>query len=233
VLSTECPGAVAYAWLGASGGLRDRVASLLGGSGSTYAISGFKVGTSSSTSFWAAWNKVKYADAYQLVVSKSSSFSPHSTIVTPSTSRTVKSLKPSTTYYVKVRGLKPNGKPHTPFSGVLKIKTKAAAGSTPTPTPTESGTTKVDPPDNFKVIDRTATSVKTAWSKVSGAAKYQVQLSTSSSMTDPVTQPSKDLDERFEELTPGKTYYLRVRALNSDGKALTGWSNLKTTTPTS
>ena len=35
VVSTECPGAKAYAWLSASGGLRDRVAGVLadGGSG--------------------------------------------------------------------------------------------------------------------------------------------------------------------------------------------------------
>ena len=238
VLSTECPGAVAYAWIGASGGLRDRVASLMGGSGSSggkYVISGFKLRALSSSSFRASWNSVKYAKSYQLVYSASSNLHPHSTISTPSTSRKVSNLKPGTTYYVEVRGMKPNGKAHTSFSTVLKVKTNATpkTGSTPTPTPTESSATTVDPPANFKVTDRTSTSVKAAWSTVTGAAKYQIQLSTASSMTDPVTQPSKDLNERFEALTPGKTYYLRVRALKSDGKALTGWSSLKTTTPAS
>jgi len=52
-------------------------------------------------------------------------------------------------------------------------------------------------------------------------------------MTDAVTQPSKDLNERFDGLTAGTTYYLRVRALKSDGKALTGWSTLKTATSAS
>jgi hypothetical protein len=238
VLSTECPGAVAYAWIGASGGLRDRVASLLGGSGggssSKYAITGFKLRALSSSSFRASWNSVKYAKSYQLVYSRSSDLHPHSTISTPSTSRKVSNLRPGTTYYVEVRGMKPNGKAHTSFSTVLKVKTNGAPKPSPTPTSTPSGsTTKVDPPANFKVTERTSTSVKAAWSKVTGAAKYQIQLSTSSSMTDPVTQPSKDLNERFEALTPGKAYYLRVRALKSDGKALTGWSSLKTTTPTS
>jgi hypothetical protein len=237
VLSTECPGNVAYAWLGASGGLRDRVASLLGGS-SGYTITGFKVGTSRSTSIWARWDKVKYADKYQLVVSTSSSFSSHSTIVTPSTSRTVTGLKPSTTYYAKVRGLKPNGKAHTAYSGVLSIKTKAAASSSSSDSGSDSGSsdsgaTSSGAPANFKVTSLTSTMIKTAWSSVSGAAKYQVQLSKSSAMTDPVTQPSSDRNEKFDKLKPGTKYYLRVRALKNDGKALTKWSTLSATTPAS
>lgn len=245
VISTECPGEVAYAWLGASGGLRDRVAALMGSSsggssssGGKYVITGFKADTATSTSFWARWNTVKYADTYQVVVSKSSSFQPRTTYITSSTKRIVPGLTPSTKYYVKVRGLKPNGKAHTLYSGTVSITTKAAAAKssatstpTPIPTPTESSSTKPSPPAGLAVAERSATEIKATWGSVSGAVNYQIQASTESSFDSPVTQPSTDLDERVKNLKSGQTYYLRVRALKSDGKALTAWSKaVKTST---
>ena len=81
-VSTECPGTKAYAWLSASGGLRDRVADLLaggnssgGGSTGTAVPTGLHSTAQTSSSLTFGWNTVDGAPRYRIQLSTSSSMS--------------------------------------------------------------------------------------------------------------------------------------------------------------
>jgi hypothetical protein len=221
VISTECPGAKAYEWLGAKGGLRDRVEKIMSGNWQP-PVSGFKLDSVSSTSFTAHWDKHKDAGTYELRVSKKSDFKDRDSFRITSTSQKVGGLKPSTTYYAKVRVLDKNGHEKAHFTDVKSIKTK---GDDKSSDDDKSKDDKPkDAPSGLKVDKKTTSSVKVTWKSVSDAAKYEIQLSKSEEMKDPLAQGSKNLKESFEGLKAGTKYYLRVRALKGDGKALGDWS---------
>ena len=82
VVATECPGAKAYAWLSASGGLRDPVGDLLaggssggGGSTGTAVPTGLHSTAQTTTSLTFVWNTVDGAPRYRVQLSTSSSMS--------------------------------------------------------------------------------------------------------------------------------------------------------------
>jgi len=216
VVGTECPGAAAYAWLGAKGGLRDRVAQILSGGSSPDQVTGLKVGALSSKSISVRWDRYKRSAKYELQVTEVRNFSRKRTYILSSTGRNANGLKPAGTYYVRVRALDKNGHQRARFSDVQSIKTKGKSSSD------DDKSKKA--PAGFKVDRKTQSSVKVKWESVSGAATYEVQLAKSTEMKDPKSQSSKNLKESFKGLRTGTKYYLRVRAVKSDGKALSDWS---------
>jgi hypothetical protein len=218
VISTECPGAVAYAWLGAKGGLRDRVQKILGGgSSSPSRVTGLKLEKLSPTSISVRWDKYKDAAKYELQVTRIKDFSRKSTYKITSTSQKVNGLRPSTWYYAKVRVLDKNGHEKARFTDVKSIKTEGKSSS-------DDNASKKSPA-GLKVDKKTTSSVKVKWKSVSGAAKYEVQLAKSTKMKGPKSQSSKNLKESFKGLGSGTKYYLRVRAIKGNGKALSDWSD--------
>jgi len=215
VKSTECPGAKVYAWLSASGGLRDRVERLLatgsGGATGSAVPTGLKSTDQTSSSLTFAWNRVDGAPRYRVKLSTSSSMADPTYHGTTSTSETVTGLKPNTKYYAKVRTIKDDGTSLSSYSSVISATTKAV-------------------PTGLKSTDQTTTSLLFAWGKVPNAAGYRIKLSSSSSMTNPVYKESPDLLERFYGLTPGRKYYAQVRALKSDGSGLGAYSSVVSAT---
>ncbi len=135
VVSTECPGAKAYAWLSASGGLRDRVAAqLAGGSGSTShdVPTGLAVTDTSTDSLTFAWNAVEGAPEYRIRLSTSSTMSNAVERMSVGLDEKFSGLKPDTKYYAQVRTVDENGAPLSDYSAAVSATTsKASSGIQP------------------------------------------------------------------------------------------------------
>ncbi|WP_082582142.1 SpoIID/LytB domain-containing protein [Aeromicrobium sp. Root236] len=139
VVKTECPGAKAYAWLSASGGLRDRVASALAGteSAATATIGGRAATNVTSTGFDLSWTAYPGATRYQVHVSTSST-QPTTcgtscrTITAPSTGTpklAVRDLVAGKTYYAWVRAISSAGKAITVWQSTPKTVKLATAAT--------------------------------------------------------------------------------------------------------
>ena len=132
VKATECPGAKAYAWLSASGGLRDRVEDRLaggssgGGSTGTAVPTGLKSTAQTSTSLTWVWNKVDGAPRYRIQLSTSSDMSNATYYRSVSTDEVISGLKSNTKYYAKVRTIKDDGTNLSPYSAAVSATTKVA-----------------------------------------------------------------------------------------------------------
>ena len=208
VVSTECPGAKVYSWLSASGGLRDRVEDLLasgggggGGGGDAPATpTGLKSTNQTTSSLTFAWQAVDDAAYYYIALSTSSSMSDAVKLKSTGLDETFSGLKAGTKYYAQVRTTGTNGL-GSPYSSTVSVTTDSTG----------------DIPTGLKSTDQTASSLKFAWNKVNGAAYYWIKLSTSSSMSNPVSQKSTGLDENFTGLKAGTKYYATVRATMTDG----------------
>ncbi len=141
VVATQCPGQKAYNWISASGGLRDRVESILAQSGGAIpsSVEGLAVSGVSSTGATVSWDAVPTAVKYRLYVSPSSSMpgkcEPYCSVVVPSDldapSRVLSGLTSGGTYYVKVSAINGAGKTITAWqSSPLKVQLGATNTST-------------------------------------------------------------------------------------------------------
>src|SRR5688500_1305595 len=132
VKSTECPGAKVYAWLSASGGLRDRVEDLLasgggGGGGDTKPATptGLRSTAQTSSSLTFAWNAVNDASHYWIALSTSSSMSNPVKMKSVGLDEKFTGLKPGTKYYAQVRTTGTNGL-GSPYSSTVSATTKTS-----------------------------------------------------------------------------------------------------------
>ena len=131
VVSTECPGTRVYAWLSASGGLRDRVEDLLasgGSSGSTGTAvpTGLKSTAQTASTLTFAWNAVSGAPRYRIQLSTSSSMADATFHRFYGTSGTIEGLKENTKYYAKIRTIEDDGTDLSPYSSAISATTKIA-----------------------------------------------------------------------------------------------------------
>ncbi len=213
VVGTACPGQYAYAWLGASGGLRDTVARILAtGGAATPTIGGFHATVRGPSVIDYDWNAVKGAAKYQLVVSRSSKWSKGLVRSVAGTQTRVAGLGAGTTYYAKVRALRSNGTALTSFGITLRRTT-----------PPPPGTAGI--PKNLRVVGRSASHLTYAWNAPSGATTYQIRLSRSKSMTSSSAKKMTSTRARFTGLSAGTLYYAQVRAFNKHGSVLGVWSS--------
>ncbi len=230
VVSTECPGAAAYAWISASGGLRDRVESELADAGEPIpsSVEGLAVSNVSSTGATVSWDEVPTAVKYRVYVSPSSSMpgscEPYCSVITPSDlsapSHVLSGLKSGGTYYVKVSAINGAGKTITGWQS-SPLKVQLSAGSIPSSV------------EGLAVSNVSSTGATVSWDEVPTAVKYRVYVSPSSSMPgscEPycsVITPS-DLSAPSHVLSglkSGGTYYVKVSAINGAGKTITGWQS--------
>jgi SpoIID/LytB domain protein len=210
VISTDCPGRYAYAWLGAPGGLRDRVAQLVRGSAPP-PLTGFHSAVRGTSAIDYAWNPVKNAPRYQLLISRSSTLSgATSRIVGPNRVR-VSGLVAGAAYYAKVRALSSTGGGKSEWSPVIARRTS--------PPPGPGGV-----PQAFHLSDRSATALKFVWNSVPGAVRYQVRVSRTSSMAGYGAMSVSGRTVTFTKLSPRTTYYAKVIAYGRDNTLLGGWS---------
>jgi len=165
-----------------------------------------------STGFTVNWLAVSGATSYKLDVSTSSTFATYFTqdLTVSGTSQAVTGLSPVTTYYARVRAVNSGGTSSSSSNGTQA--TTASAPSVPA-TPT------------FSSVSSTGFTVN--WLAVSGATSYKLDVSTSSTFATYFTQDLtvSGTSQAVTGLSPGTTYYARVRAVNSGGTTSASSSN--------
>ncbi|MGA9365007.1 MAG: T9SS type A sorting domain-containing protein [Bacteroidota bacterium] len=163
-----------------------------------------------------SWNASTGAASYQLQVSTSSSFT--TTVVNQSgitaTSYAVSGLTNNTVYYWRVNATNAGGT--SAYSTARNFTTIVAAPSTPTLSSPSTGATGVS-------ITPTL-----SWNASTGAASYQLQVSTSSSFTTTIVNQSGITATFYavSGLTNNTVYYWQVNATNAGGTSAysSNWS---------
>ena len=103
----------------------------------------------------------------------------------------------------------------------IKPTNKPEIKTTKKPEPT----TTVERGTNIKAKNIKKKAIKLTWRKTLNAKKYQVQYSTKSNFKKSVTKTTTKLKYIIKKLKKGKTYYIRLRAVN--GKKISNWSKVK------
>ena len=155
------------------------------------------------------WAKVEGAKSYDIyrATSKTGKYARLSgaTVL----NYTDKTAKPGTTYYYKVKALGVDSSANSIFSNVVSRLAKLA-----TPTVTLSNVASTG-------------KIKVSWTKVDGAAKYQVQRATSKNGTYSVVKTTTSLSYTDTNTTAGKTYYYKVRAVHTNTNANSAYTAYK------
>lgn len=185
------------------------------------------VGTTTATLNWSAPsdNGGVALNGYRVQYSTSPTFASGNVTTNEGTalSKAISGLTPGTTYYWRVAAkndVTDEAGSWGVYSGTASFTTVATTAPTAAPT-------------NYRISSATTSSVTLAWNAVPPANNgnspitgYTTQLSTSPSMTSPVTYNGAGLTAPFSGLTPGGTYYSRTAAVNAVG---TGpWTAVKT-----
>jgi hypothetical protein len=178
------------------------------------------VGLASSTTLTFAWNSTPGAVAYRITFAADRTFA-HPTIIsrTTKTRHTFTQLVKNHIYYVIVNPIDAGSNVH---------KADIWLGD---PLGTVAG--RPGYVNNLHATNRTSTSVTLAWAPLlfASGTEYQVQLSRTSSFSSYRTKWSLhgNTTLSFSNLSPGTTYYARVRARNVSHTYTTPWSGIKTT----
>jgi len=169
-----------------------------------------------STGFTVNWGAVSSATSYKLDVSTSSTFASYFTqdLTVSGTSQSVTGLTPGTTYYARVRAVNSGGTSASSSNG-----TQATTVSVPSAPATPT----------FSSVSSTGFTVN--WVAVSGATSYRLDVSTSSTFATFATQDLtvSGTSQAVTGLSPGTTYYARVRAVNSGGTSASSSNGTKAT----
>ena len=190
--------------------------------------SGLRVDDSSATALSLNWNDVEGAPAYRIQLSTSSSMANSEYFRFSESVGTVTGLREGSRYFAKVKTITSDGANLSPYSDPAVPAATTALASTQA-IPSSVG--------GLAAGNITSTGATISWNPVSTATRYRVYWSKSSSMPgscEPnckvitpasLTNPSQTLGQIMSPTQPtaGGTYYLKVSALNSAGKTITGW----------
>lgn len=179
---------------------------------STYA--GSNIGT---TSFTASWTSRTGATSYDLDVSTSSSFtsfvSGYNGLNVSTTSQSVTGLSSATRYYYRVRAVNSSGESSNSSSRTVY--------------------TIPDTPVMDDASSHTQTTFVVSWDAVARADSYRLDVSTSNLFFTYVTGYQNltvtGTSQTVSGLTPGTTYYFRVRAYDTAGSTTSGNPSAKST----
>ncbi len=191
-------------------GYSEAVSGATGSSAAPVPPAGLKVVGQTGESVSLSWGAVADAVEYRVMYSPNADMSGAKYWRFPSTSGTVKYLKPGTTYYFKIRALKSGGSSLTGYSEAVS----GATGSSAAPVP----------PAGLKVVGQTGESVSLSWGAVADAVEYRVMYSPNADMSGAKYWRFPSTSGTVKYLKPGTTYYFKIRALKSGGSSLTGYS---------
>lgn len=146
-------------------------------------------------------NKVSSANGYRIYRASSSNNIFKYIGSTNSTTYTDKKVKSNSSYYYKIKAYKSSdsGKENSKLSKTVSV------------TPTLAKTSYISANGASKSV------ISIAWSKVSGASKYNVYRSTTKNGTYSYLGQTKTNSYKNTGLASGKTYYYRIRAIKSVG----------------
>jgi hypothetical protein len=155
-----------------------------------------------TTSFNVSWGSVSNATSYRLDVSTDlfrTFVSGYENLTVNGTTQSITGLTPGTTYYVRVRAV--NNKVIGPNSSILIQSTVTVAPNQPT------------------ISNVTVETFTASWNNVIGASSYRIDVATTSNFTSGFVtgynnQTVTGTSINVVDLSPGTTYYVRVRAVN-------------------
>lgn len=150
------------------------------------------------------YKAISGAKGYEIVYAKNSAFTSGKKTTTSTSSKiSVKGLESGTAYYVKVRAYKLDSTGKKVYGSYSSAKSYKTAPSAPKITKITGGDKKIT----------------VAWSKVTGASKYQLYMATSKTGTySRVAEVSSGTTSYTKTgLSPARNYYFKVRAYNTSG----------------
>jgi endonuclease/exonuclease/phosphatase family metal-dependent hydrolase len=169
-------------------------------------VSGVSLRINSSQSITVSWKAAAHASRYSVIRALNSSLTSgkkqYASVT--GTSYTISDLSPGTVYYF-----------------VVQASNSRGYGTKSTPV---AGKTHLLIPSVSSIAVLSSTSLKSTWTRVTGATKYTVEYSTSSSMSGAHAATITSSSTSFGSLKSGTYYYFRVRA--TDGHYTTGWSKI-------
>ena len=191
---------------------------------------GLVVSGQTETSVTYTWNEVEGAFGYEVQVSTDEMFTDDDPIVIVfAPTYTVEPVPAGESVYVRVRAGSTPTDPADPSSSVRSewtthVSGMAAVPDQPMPPMAPTGLMVSERGDDF---------IEWSWTEVEGADGYMVQFSTTDEgFTDAEAMEVADgaTSYRAEELDPGTTAYLRVRAFTGEGdsRLMSAWSNHRT-----
>lgn len=154
----------------------------------------------SSNTVTLAWTKVPGATGY--VLSKGTGDGPRTTLTVGDVSSAMfTGLSASTAYTFDITAVKAGG-----VESAASPRIEVTTSATPT-----------DRPSNVHWTSRTATSMKLAWTKKSGSAKYKIRYTPEGATTYKYLTVGNVSSANITGLSRGKSYVVKVAAIASNG----------------
>jgi CRISPR/Cas system CMR-associated protein Cmr5 small subunit len=165
-------------------------------------VTGLKSEPVNSTEVKLSWNRITNVTGYEVYIKEAGQYYKSIGKTNMNNNVRINNLTAGKTYYVKVRAYK--GNMIGDFSSELRIVTN-----------NNSSTTTLGKVTNLRQTSITTNTANIAWNSVTGATGYEVYVkeqygSYSSKGT------TTNLYATLNGLTPGKTYYVKVRAYNAN-----------------
>ena len=160
------------------------------------------------------WAPVSGAERYRIQYARSSSMSKAKYVRVSGSTAEISGLTDGATYYLKIRAITRSGTNLSSYSAALKARTATASGAS------------YLPPSGLSVTPSSTTTLVAGWTARGSGLRYQVQRSTTSTMSGAITVTTAVNRATITGLSPATTYRVRVRVVSSRGDALSSYSSI-------